>query len=214
MNGGTLLEKACTTCKKVRDINKPFTTLTFTTGEEYGRDQRDQTDKQDGEIEEQLFISFRATTTVEDVETNLKTNLVDMGNIGKVHEGFYTRFNTCHKSELKDIIKNTKAKLIVFTGHSLGGALATVAALYFSLANPEKKIGCITFGAPKVGNTRLKSYFIKHVLLARRYVNARDWVPLVHLGIGYVHFTDKITISKKYFEHNPHSLKIYCACES
>ena len=37
-----------------------------------------------------------------------------------------------------------------FAGHSLGGALATLAALHLALQGYE--VECVTFGCPKVGD--------------------------------------------------------------
>ena len=40
---------------------------------------------------------------------------------------------------------------VVFTGHSFGGALATIAAARFANARPMLRFSCHTFGSPKVG---------------------------------------------------------------
>ena len=40
-----------------------------------------------------------------------------------------------------------------YFGHSLGGALATVAAVVFGAMYPEARHVCITFGSPRVGDT-------------------------------------------------------------
>lgn len=41
---------------------------------------------------------------------------------------------------------------VYITGHSLGGALATLCALAVKKENPAVQVTCITFGAPRTGN--------------------------------------------------------------
>ncbi len=87
-----------------------------------------------------------------------------------VHSGFYVLFK-----RMWPLILPTLEQLPrpwVFTGHSLGGALATIAS---SVAEPE---WLITFGSPKVGNTpfgRLLDEKVRHT----RIVNRHDIVPLL-----------------------------------
>lgn len=44
---------------------------------------------------------------------------------------------------------------VVFIGHSYGGAVATLLAANFRLAIPTRRVSCLTFGCPKVGDSRL-----------------------------------------------------------
>ena len=41
---------------------------------------------------------------------------------------------------------------VVAIGHSLGGAVAQLAALWATLRFPRADVRCISFGAPRVGN--------------------------------------------------------------
>ena len=61
----------------------------------------------------------------------------------------------------------------IFTGHSLGGALATLAG---ALEQPD--LVC-TFGAPKVGNADF--YSLRSAAACWRFVNAKDLVPRLPL---------------------------------
>lgn len=56
--------------------------------------------------------------------------------------------------ELVQNLRKDKKQKVIVTGHSLGGALATLAAYDLELhaSVPAHKLECYTFGAPRVGN--------------------------------------------------------------
>ena len=59
-------------------------------------------------------------------------------------------------------INNHKDYQIIFTGHSLGGAIATLASYYFSKHKlAENDLVLITFGQPRVGNENFARDFMK-----------------------------------------------------
>ena len=72
------------------------------------------------------------------------------------------------------------------TGHSLGGALATLCALDVQYNFPDKQVSCYTFGSPKVGNSYFKDSFNKRVPQTYRFVNSADTVPALPPG-GFEH---------------------------
>lgn len=72
--------------------------------------------------------------------------------------------------------------LDAMAGHSLGGALATLAAL--SLAERGLEVECVTFGSPKVGDEDFCRFFRSKVHRNARFVNKFDPVPRVPLGAG------------------------------
>ena len=102
------------------------------------------------------ILSFRGTEVkqISDIIADLKLHKVDEINNeinhGKVHVGFKDELDKLWPSILKEI-KNID-KLYV-TGHSLGAAMATIAASRIQ----DKVISLVTFGSPRVGS----SYFRK-----------------------------------------------------
>ena len=67
---------------------------------------------------------------------------------------------------------------VTIVGHSLGGALASVLALYLKAELPAAKIGCFTFAAPTAGNQQFADYFDKIMKgLSTRIFNSKDIVP-------------------------------------
>ncbi len=100
------------------------------------------------------ILAFRGTesSAPEDVLTDalfFQTNSLLFPNC-RVHDGFATRFAQV-KDQITPFLKARQSPLLV-TGHSLGAALATVAAVF--LAVPAR---LITFGSPRVGDDAFRN---------------------------------------------------------
>ena len=113
---------------------------------------------------------------------------------GKVNTYFLSTFKRIWDAGMKnDFLALQKAypnyKILV-TGHSLGGALASIAAAtisYNECASAED-IKLITFGQPRVGNSEYAASMDKLVPNTLRVVNGRD--PVVQVPpreYGYQH---------------------------
>lgn len=131
--------------------------------------------------EEKLIIAFRGTSSRDDVLTDLNISREKLPLMGmdkllwpQVHSGFATQFFSVNK-HLEDSIKDSDD--IIFCGHSLGGALATIGSLYYKFQYPEKNISCVTFGSPRVGDDQFVFYFNERIKNSLRYVNDNDPVP-------------------------------------
>jgi hypothetical protein len=133
-----------------------------------------------------LFVVFRGTDNISNVITDLtfwqcelKWN-DDMNGI-LVHKGFSDEYGLLRSNLLKDLkscIQQFPDVInISFSGHSLGGAIASLAALDTSIS---LGLCCslYTFGAPAVGNTKYCEFF-NRVLRGKQnlFVNAVDMVP-------------------------------------
>ena len=71
---------------------------------------------------------------------------------------------------------------IYVTGHSLGGALACLAAVELAKQIPEAEITCYTFGAPRVGNRAFAKYAEFKVPDTWAVVRLEDPVPRIPKG--------------------------------
>ena len=86
-----------------------------------------------------------------------------------VHSGFKTQYDSIRDQVFQFVaekFKLYKPKQLLITGHSLGGALATLCALDFRLnpvPNYQPTIKVITFGAPQVGNEKFVEIFNQNV---------------------------------------------------
>lgn len=128
-----------------------------------------------------LIVAFRGTSSKKDVLTDLsisrdKLPLKGMSEVNwpLVHSGFMEQFFSANSMIDKNIKENDS---IIFCGHSLGGALATIGSLYYSFQYPEKDISCVTFGSPRVGDYLFASYFDERIKNSLRYVNDNDPIP-------------------------------------
>jgi hypothetical protein len=105
-------------------------------------------------------VAFRGTEVGDprDLQTDLNTRLAPMSpqlRDVKIHSGFLKTANLGVEAvrPLLDQLRNDPNAEIVFTGHSLGGSGAIVAAAQLADAGvPRNKITAYTFGAPAVGN--------------------------------------------------------------
>lgn len=80
---------------------------------------------------------------------------------------------------------------VYVTGHSLGGALATLLALELSSSQMAKNgaifVTVYNFGSPRVGNRRFADVYNAKVKDSWRVVNHRDIIPTVPRLMGYCH---------------------------
>ena len=60
---------------------------------------------------------------------------------------------------LKKLSGGRQPSRVICTGHSLGGALATLCAPWCAIEYPKADVRCITFGSPRVGAHNRPSAF-------------------------------------------------------
>eukprot|EP00884_Botryococcus_braunii_P010106 jgi/Botrbrau1/19097/Bobra.0077s0011.1 len=106
----------------------------------------------------------------------------------KAHLGFLQQFSAVVNPDIEDLnIGAVLKKLsggkiptrVLCTGHSLGGALATLGATWAALEYPTADVRCITFGSPRVGNHKFRNAFHSLVATSIRVVYGADPVPLM-----------------------------------
>ena len=161
-------------------------------------------------VEDLTFIIFQGSCTPEDT-------LIDLNFMPKKHEalslhrGFAKAFNYIWP-QIQEYLKCVDSKKLIFTGHSLGGALALLASEKYEC------LKAITFGAPRVifGSQKYLTFY-NHF----RFVNCSDAVPgLPPAVFGFRHsgklmfidsdqqihqepkhrfFISKVSASSKYF---------------
>ena len=123
-----------------------------------------------------------------------------------VHMGFMRSWKNTKSAILADVerlIKRYPNYQLTLVGHSLGGAVATLAALEFHAKGWNPKI--TTFGEPRIGNQRLAEYidtsFSTNSHISgqfRRVTHISDPVPLLPLTEwGYRPHGGEIFISKQ-----------------
>jgi len=151
-----------------------------------------------------LHIVFRGTKGYADVKTDIdeiRAELYPENPEIKVHNGFLKQFNSI-KQQVLDTINNNLNDLtaIHFSGHSLGAALATIAAGYFSpliRLDNNIRIVCHTIGCPRLGNKGFVKWWTDKVDESYRILNKHDPVPLVPVNPFYTHITGGLEIGDK-----------------
>jgi hypothetical protein len=121
-------------------------------------------------------LAFRGTLGCYDWLSNFNCLPVNWDGEGKVHEGFKEQLDVIWsdvKQELADIDVP-----VFYTGHSLGAALATLAAARRFYDGDSAPAALYSFGSPRVGTTAFMHAFPGDFLHCR-VINDRDLVPTV-----------------------------------
>jgi len=149
-----------------------------------------------------MVIAFTGSESVKDWINNARVLRTPYPSVTqnediKVHYGFYTGYLLV-RQQIHEEFKNKQPERLIATGHSLGGALATLCALdiqyNFFPDNPEQ-VACYTFGSPKVGNQAFADSYNQRVPQTYRIINGGDgvtWLP--RPWQGYVHVDTPFTI--------------------
>lgn len=98
-------------------------------------------------------LVFRGTepTDIRDIKTDIKAMTTHCETGGMIHKGFNDAFDEVKGQIGESLNADTiQPKPLFITGHSLGGALATVAAK--KLTFKHGIAGCYTFGSPRVAD--------------------------------------------------------------
>ncbi|KAM3538046.1 hypothetical protein ARSEF1564_009035 [Beauveria bassiana] len=141
----------------------------------------------------QIVVAFKGTDPLSyvDVTTDLIKNMVAANDLFpkcadcSIHNGFMRAFSSV-RADLEQTLKAELAKpgqesfRVVITGHSLGGAVATVAAPYLR----TQGIACdlYTYGSPRVGNQEFANLITNDSNFSARITNGNDFVASVPFG--------------------------------
>lgn len=136
-------------------------------------------------------VIFPGTASVNDWRTDLHVKKVDW-DAGRVHRGFAAAYQSIH-AQLVSLLP-ADAHLTI-AGHSLGGALATLAALRLNVGYQIDAV--YTFGSPRVGNGPFaRAYDAQFHDFTFRIVNEGDPVPHVPWVLGtYRHLGTRVFLN-------------------
>jgi len=148
-----------------------------------------------------MYIAFRGTQTYADIMHDFDYRLLDLeteDSLVQGHAGFINKFNSI-RAELEEIVDASLSHFnrIIITGHSLGGALATIAAPVLGEQHPQKFVECITFGSPRVGGTAFSAFYNAHVDSSYRIINESDPVPHLPFHAPFQHVSDAYHITSE-----------------
>lgn len=147
-----------------------------------------------------LYICFRGTSSLQDWKINLDSRLIEYkknNNKFKIHNGFYTQYNSVKNNIMPFIMKNNTYNNIVICGHSLGGALATICSFDLCDNIYNSNITCVTFGSPRVGDKKFVNLYNNYNISTHRIVISGDPVPKWPLNGNYIHICSCIYFKDK-----------------
>lgn len=116
----------------------------------------------------------------------------------RIHSGFLILWNsssmaTTIKAAFGEMLEKHPAGPTLVLGHSMGGALAQLAALDLGIAYKLEDVKAYTFGSPRVGNSVFADFFNEHVTEAWRFTHGRDIVPSVPpILLGFHHVSREV----------------------
>lgn len=119
----------------------------------------------------------------------------------RCHNGFVSLLTLVENDILADL-NQIKDKQILFTGHSLGGALLSLFSLKYSPAL------LVTFGSPRVTNKSAKSRYSD--ISYYRVTIDNDVIPHLPFAVlGYSHFGKSISLPAENSFYDSHKLITY-----
>ena len=134
------------------------------------------------------IIAFRGTQTQLEWWRNLQATQNDYSDpitgdyYGKVHQGYFKIVREKIGKSLIEIVRQLDPTIPCYiTGHSLGGAVATLSAMEIALNVPEirEQIQLYTYAAPRIGDRDFAEAHSRLIPNSYRVVNLSDSVPLV-----------------------------------
>ena len=121
------------------------------------------------------IIAFTGTFSIDEWESDFDYKQVSLGS-GKVHQGFNSIYNNV-KDAIRGFIQKNPKKMLIVTGHSLGGALAVLGS--YDLADLDAGVVMYSFASPRVGNNEFVKDFNIKVTHKYRVYNTSDVIPTV-----------------------------------
>lgn len=132
-----------------------------------------------------VVLSFEGSEDLENFITDAEAWHVDFKVPGapsgvEVHSGFYNAYNsvaTRVRSQLTSLRDSYASYRLLVTGHSLGAALASIAAIDLDMNNVWDDIYVYSFGLPRVGNFAYAQFFNSTITTKYHVTHNRDLVP-------------------------------------
>lgn len=148
-----------------------------------------------------LHFVFRGTSCATDVKIDIDQRRVQLFPDNPsilVHSGFCKQLRAIETQMLMEIEQLTSMIDVVhFSGHSLGGAVATLAAgAAAAAASATVKVICHTIGSPRVGNKAFIKWWSTRVAESARIQNFKDPIPLFPVNGFYTHVHGAIEINE------------------
>ncbi|KAJ4286232.1 hypothetical protein N0V90_013266 [Kalmusia sp. IMI 367209] len=147
-----------------------------------------------------IIVSFRGSASIQNWITNLDFGAVSTNLCAgcTAHRGFWQSWQDSRSAvtaAVKSLAASHPTYQIVTTGHSLGGAIATLAAA--DLRNSGYRVTLYSFGAPRVSSSKLADYITKQAGGNFRITHWNDPVPNIPpIIMNFAHVSPEYYINK------------------
>lgn len=132
------------------------------------------------ESERGTILAFRGTSSESDWITDIIAQQVSFKPAGKsckTHRGFTDVYLSARDDVYRLLGETDRNKPLFVTGHSLGGALATLASVDVAVNRKPASLITYTFGSPRVGDPDFVRCYNNAVPISFRVQNEYDVVP-------------------------------------
>lgn len=176
------------------------------------------------------ILTIAGTESLKDVEVDFRVGRVhlndnitlddkekDLSDKAFVHRGFRDYADLVLSDGLAERLKTSLEKnpneTLYITGHSLGGAVATIAAIRLTDSGVNKnRLKIITFGAPAVGSHALANIYDDKLDLTR-VVMKGDVIKKSLRALGYVQLGKTLEYQQSLTsDHMAHKMAVYLDC--
>lgn len=126
------------------------------------------------------IVAFRGSSTSVDWIHDFIAQQIEfpyVKNVGGTHKGFTDIYSAVRDSMFEHIATLPAHKPLFITGHSLGGALATLAAMDIMCNTSIEQVSVYTYASPRVGDPHFVKQYNYIVPIHWRFQNKYDIVP-------------------------------------
>lgn len=131
------------------------------------------------ESPQEIIVAFRGTSSTTDWMSNVMASQERFNYIKEdtlTHRGFTNIYSSARDGIISTLAKLSPDKTLYITGHSLGGALATLCAIDLAANTSHSSPILYTYGSPRVGDPNFVNAFKQYVRKSYRYANLFDVV--------------------------------------
>ena len=150
-----------------------------------------------------LSICFRGTSSFNDLRDvmDMRHATVDIGGLvgAHMHSGFYEQFRSIESKlsrDMKAVLSSDDASdidMIHFTGHSMGAAIALLAAAHYRHTLPGVHVSADVFGVPTFSDVAFADLIRRMDVVV--YNMEHDVVPLIPVHRKFVHVPGSVELS-------------------
>lgn len=168
------------------------------------------------DVHRTVVLAFRGAQSATNWRHSLNAHHVDSDFCDdcKVHNGFWKMWTDIREKVFADVDR-TLAKYpgyrFVITGHSLGGALATLAAGSFRMRDDRyaNLTEVFTYGSPRVGTGMTAAFLTRQSDKSYRVTSGKDLIPrLPPAFLGYLHVSPEYWIKNYFTDPKPGDIDV------